>query len=292
MFAFVDSIFGSISGSDNVKVDILTEHKVLVKENADAQGTETKYLYGEQLVLPKENPTQSGKTFKGWFAYDESGKEIKEVKTGEEVTGNMTIIAKFESTSTGGGGYVPSTPTTSTLDATKANAEKSITAGAAANKYDDAEQAEINKIVEKAKADIKAAKTEAEVKAIEEAAQKEIEAILTTADKEEIKAVQGVTGDKFVAKSKLTKLNGKKAVRITWNVPKGMKLDGFHVYKSSKRYSGYGKKPYFTTTKTSYINNKELEDGQTYYYKVRGFKVIKGQTVYTGYSTKAIRTIK
>ena len=150
----------------------------------------------------------------------------------------------------------------------------------------------IDKIIEKAKADIKAAKTEAEVNVIEEAAKKEIGAILTTADKEEIKAVKAVDSSKFVARSKLITLNGKKVVKITWNEPKGMKLDGFQIYKSSKRYSGYGKKPYFTTTKTSYINNKGLKKDQTYYYKVRGFKVIKGQTIYTGYSTKAIRTYK
>ena len=192
----------------------------------------------------------------------------------------------------GGGGYVPSTPVTPSLDAIKANAEKAITGATAANKYDAEEQAEINKIIEKAKADLKAAKTEAEVKAIEEAAKKEIGAILTTADKEEIKAVKGIDSGKFVARSKLITLNGKKVVKITWNEPKGMKLDGFQIYKSSKRYSGYGKKPYFTTTKTSYINNKDLKKDQTYYYKVRGFKVIKDQTIYTGYSTKAIRTYK
>ena len=271
-----NTTIGNISGK-TVSIDVLSECNVTV-DGKDA----VSYAYGDTFTLDA-----AGTGYK-WIDKKDSDKEVAAGTV--TVTQDMELVKK--STSTGGGGYVPSTPTTSTLDATKANAEKSITAGAAANKYDDAEQAEINKIVEKAKADIKAAKTEAEVKAIEEAAQKEIETILTTADKEEIKAVQGVTGDKFVAKSKLTKLNGKKAVRITWNVPKGMKLDGFHVYKSSKRYSGYGKKPYFTTTKTSYINNKELEDGQTYYYKVRGFKVIKGQTVYTGYSTNAIRTIK
>ena len=268
---------GNIDTQDNVYIHVLSECNVTV-EGKDA----VSYAYGDTFNLDA-----AGTGYK-WIDKKDSDKEVAAGTV--TVTQDMELVKK--STSTGGGGYVPSNPTTPTLDTTKANAEKTITAAAAANKYDAEEQAEIDKIIEKAKADIKAAKTEAEVKAIEEAAQKEIEAILTTADKDEIKAVQGVTGDKFVARSKLTKLNGKKAVRITWNVPKGMKLDGFHVYKSSKRYSGYGKKPYFTTTKTSYINNKELKDGQTYYYKVRGFKVIKGQTVYTGYSTKAIRTIK
>ena len=111
-------------------------------------------------------------------------------------------------------------------------------------------------------------------------------------DEEVITAVQGA---KIKLTSKLTKLNGKKAIKVTWTVPKNIEdigLDGYEVYKSTKRYSGFGKTPYFkTTTKKNYINNKELKKGRTYYYKVRGYKVVGDQKIYTPWSTKAWRRI-
>ena len=111
-------------------------------------------------------------------------------------------------------------------------------------------------------------------------------------DEEVIAAVQGA---KIKLASKLTTLNGKKAVKVTWTVPSAveeLELDGYEVYKSTKRYSGFGKIPYFkTTTKKNYINNKELKKGRTYYYKVRGYKVVGDQKIYTPWSTKAWRRI-
>ena len=98
------------------------------------------------------------------------------------------------------------------------------------------------------------------------------------------------------SKSKLTKLNGKKAIKISWSVTDGdfalLDFDGFDVFRSTNRYSGYGNTPYFTTTKTTYKNNKDLEKGKTYYYKARAWRVVDGEKVYTGWSTKAWRTVK
>lgn len=177
----------------------------------------------------------------------------------------------------------------SPLTIAKSEANTAVSAAAAANKYDEAEQAEIAKIVEKAKADIAAAKTAEEVKAIQEAAIKEIEAVLTAEEKATIAKVEST---KFVARSQMSKLNGKKAVKITWTVPKDMEFDGYDIFRSTKRYKGYGTKPFFSTTKTSYLNNKGLKKGNTYYYKVRGYKMVNGEKVYTAWSLKAWRTIK
>lgn len=180
------------------------------------------------------------------------------------------------------------------LDKVKTETEKSLAEAARASKYDEAEQAEINRIIEASKAELKNAKTEAEIKAIEEAAKKEIEAVLTAEEKTEIAAVRSIGGSdgvKFIAKSKLTKLKGKKAIRVYWNVPGETKLDGYQVYRSMKKNKFAGK-AYFTTEKTSYTNTKELKKGKTYYYKVRGFKEINGERIYTGWSTKAYRTVK
>ena len=107
----------------------------------------------------------------------------------------------------------------------------------------------------------------------------------------EIAAISGVDKQVFKASSKKTTLNGKKAIKITWTLPAGISVDGFEVYRSTERYSGFGTVPYFTTTKSSYTNNKDLKAGKTYYYKVRGYKMINGEKIYTGWSTKAYRTI-
>ena len=84
-----------------------------------------------------------------------------------------------------------------------------------------------------------------------------------------------------------------KGIKITWEKSKGYKVDYYEIYRSTKRYSGYGKEPFFTTKSgeaTSYTNTKDLTKGTTYYYKVRGVRIIDGKKVYTEYSTKAWRT--
>ena len=98
--------------------------------------------------------------------------------------------------------------------------------------------------------------------------------------------------EKFKARSAMTTLNGKPAIKISWNVPEGVDYDGFEVFRSTKRFSGFGTKPFWTTTKTSYTNNKGLEEGKTYYYKVRAFKVVDGEKVYSDWSYKAWRTVE
>ncbi len=214
----------------------------------------------------------------------------------EDVTLVVTAYVNGQKVSGGEFAYTVKEPVSggspavvSPLTIAKSEANTAVSAAAAANKYDEAEQAEIAKIVEKAKADIAAAKTAEEVKAIQEAAIKEIEAVLTAEEKATIAKVEST---KFAARSKMSKLNGKKAVKVTWTVPEGVEFDGYDIFRSTKRYKGYGTKPFFSTTKTSYLNNKGLKKGNTYYYKVRGYKMVNGEKVYSQWSLKAWRTIK
>ena len=103
-----------------------------------------------------------------------------------------------------------------------------------------------------------------------------------------------LTDQQLTARSKLvTMKNGKKAVKITWYNENGelMDFDGVEIYRSTKRNSGYGKTPFFTTEKDAYYNTA-IKKGTTYYYRVRGYVVIDGQKYYTDYSLKAIRTVK
>ena len=226
----------------------------------------------------------------------------------EKVAGNAAVkvtdnpAAKYNitapSTGSGGGSYYPYTPSTPSKpaapnsDKTKTDSTTAINAAATANKYDAAEQAEVKKILDKANADIKNAKTEAEVKAIEEAAQAEIDKILTTEEKAIVAALDNVEKRDFATKSKvITRKGGKKVIRLTWTAPDGVDVDGYEIFRSTKKNSGFGKKPYFTTSNTSYTNTKNLKPGKIYYYKVRAFVVINGERVYTDYSLKANRKL-
>jgi len=118
----------------------------------------------------------------------------------------------------------------------------------------------------------------------------EEDAAAAIAKTEKIKA--GVEKTTIKLKSTLTR---KGNVKLTWTKSKGYKVDYYEVFRSIKKNSGYGKKPFYVTAggnKTTYTNTKQLKAGKTYYYKVRGVREIAGEKVYTRYSNKAWRTIK
>lgn len=71
-------------------------------------------------------------------------------------------------------------------------------------------------------------------------------------------------------------------VKISWEASE--KLDGFAVYRATSKSGKYTLKK--TTTGTEYTNTG-VSYNKTYYYKVRGYKVIDGKKVYTKYSSPA-----
>lgn len=106
------------------------------------------------------------------------------------------------------------------------------------------------------------------------------------------KIAKGVENTGISLRSQRTQ-DGK--VLLTWAKEKGYKVDYFEIYRSTKRSSGYSRKPFFRTPNgswTKYLNTKDVEAGSTYYYKIRGVRVIDGKEYYTEYSTKAWRTIR
>ena len=90
--------------------------------------------------------------------------------------------------------------------------------------------------------------------------------------------------------------SGKNAIRIRVSDKNGLNtefFDGIEIYRSTKKNTGYGKKPIFVTKSgKSYYYNTAIKSGTKYYYRVRGFVIIDGQKYYTDYSLKAIRTAK
>ncbi len=86
---------------------------------------------------------------------------------------------------------------------------------------------------------------------------------------------------------------GKGYIKVKWTT-KGVAAaaDGYQVYRSVKRNSGFGTKPYFTTKNKTYKNTKSLKKGKRYYYKVRAYVEIDGQKYYSDWSNKAYRIAK
>lgn len=103
--------------------------------------------------------------------------------------------------------------------------------------------------------------------------------------------IKTVKNAKISLKSKITTFKKKKAVRLNWKANTKMKFDGYQVYRSVKKNSKYGKKPFYITKKTQYYNTFKLKKGVRYYYKVRAYKVIDGKRYYTSYSNKTWRRV-
>jgi len=88
---------------------------------------------------------------------------------------------------------------------------------------------------------------------------------------------------------------GASKMRITWTCETEADLDYYVIHRSTKKSSGYGTKPYYTTKDASsfiYTNSADLVKGTTYYYKMRGVRLIDGEKVYTPWSNKTWKTIK
>ena len=99
-----------------------------------------------------------------------------------------------------------------------------------------------------------------------------------------------------VAHTKITlkKAASAKGIKLTWTKSKGYAVDGYQVFRSTKKNS-FGAKPYFITNngrKKTYLNTKGLKTGKKYYYKVRGVRKIAGKTVFTEWSNKVSATVK
>lgn len=137
------------------------------------------------------------------------------------------------------------------------------------------------------------------VKADLERAQKELAAEKQAGDVKTIKAElekvrkELAEANKIVVASRgmavqLTKLKlnriktSKKKASVSWK-SSGEKLDGYILYKSLKKTGGF--KIAGRTTAMKVAVKKGLKKGRKAYFKVRGYKVVDGKRVYTGFSS-------
>lgn len=95
-------------------------------------------------------------------------------------------------------------------------------------------------------------------------------------------------------KIELSSSTSKGKVQLSWKKDEDLQMDYYEIFRSTKKNSGYSAEPYDTTRfglKMKYTNSG-LKSGKTYYYKIRGAKIIDGQVYYTQWSNKAWRTVK
>ena len=225
------------------------------------------------------------------------------IKTGKGTqTAEAEVTLKFtvtrNSSSGGGGGYVPiqkpailageGFQTTLSADGTKL----SITA---ADGYEITDVL-LNGVSKGSVTQLSGLKTgdKVEIKAAKKAdptdPSKPTDPTNPSADKN-AKIIKGVEKTTVTLKSKLTK---NKKILLSWTKSRGYKVDRFQIYRSVKKNSGYGKKAFFATGNgevSTYLNTKNLRTGKTYYYKLRGVRIIDGQKYYTQWSNKAWRTV-
>lgn len=191
----------------------------------------------------------------------------------------------------------PSTPSIPSdyLALERVKAVKDVTEYVDPADYDDTEKDAIKTIISDAKTEIYRAGSRDEIVAAVAAAKEKLDGLQTAKQKEEVARLQRIKKGVAATKIKLSSNLVKKGIRLKWTKSKGFKMDYYEVFRSTKRYSGFGKKAFFTTkngSAKSYTNTKGLKKGRRYYYKVRGVRILDGEKYYTGYSNKAWRTTK
>ena len=161
--------------------------------------------------------------------------------------------------------------------------------------YDADGQQEIDEIVGAAKKSVYGASSKENIDQALAEAKAKLDQVLTIEEKEEAARLERIKEGVAETTIRAWSIGGKGQIKVRWKKSFGFKVDCFEVFRSAKKNSGYGKKPFFTTkegTKCYYINTRQLKKGTRYFYKIRGVRTIGGETYYTRWSNKAIRIAK
>lgn len=76
-------------------------------------------------------------------------------------------------------------------------------------------------------------------------------------------------------------------ITLTYSKSAGYNLDGYYIYKSTKKTTGF--KYIGKTANKKYLTTKSIKSGKTYYYKVKGYRTIDGEKVFT--KTRTVKVI-
>lgn len=82
--------------------------------------------------------------------------------------------------------------------------------------------------------------------------------------------------------AKVTSATSKKGIRVAWN--RNSRAEGYVIYRSTKKNSGFKKIAMISSNKKLYYYDKKAKVGKTYYYRVKTYKEQFDKTYYSAYS--------
>ncbi len=267
--------------------------------NGSAKADSEKAYEGKTVTLTT-TPNQ-GYKFKEWKIISPEGLVITNNRF-TMLAEAVEVEAIFEKSSvvtppSGGipGGIVlPPADASEEVTTAKGEAVKAIDEALSAQTFSGDEQKKADEIKKDFEAKLEKAETVEEVKKLREEALAAIDKLWSDEELSLKEKVEAVSKADLIAKTKVSSTKGgKRAIRISWNKIEGLDFDGYEIYRSTNK-TKFGKTPVKTSegTKTSYLNTKNLRKGKTYYYKLKAFKMINGEKVYTNFSTKTWKTPK
>ena len=275
----------------------LGEHSITTKNDGNGTLTSDKSsatLNDKVTLTATPNP---GYKFSKWETTP-AGLEINSENQFTMPDENVSVKAIFSKSSSGGGigGFAlpPVDAAAEELKNAKDNAIKAIEELLKAQTFSGEELKKADEIKKDFEAKLEKAETVEEVKKLREEALAAIDKLWSDEELSLKEKVEAVSKADLIAKTKVSSTkSGKRAIRVSWTKVEGMDFDGFEIFKSTSK-SKFSNSPVFTAkgNKSSYLNSKNLRKGKTYYYRVRAFKVINGEKVYTGWSTKTWKTPK
>ncbi|MED3564153.1 GH25 family lysozyme [Bacillus xiapuensis] len=72
------------------------------------------------------------------------------------------------------------------------------------------------------------------------------------------------------------------SIKLTWN--KGAEASGYEIFRATSYKGVYTKAVTLTSGSTISYTNTKLSKGKLYYFKIRAYRIINGQKIYSGYS--------
>ena len=272
-------------------------YRITVSDDGNGSGTANpaKAVEGQEIVLTSNANT--GYVFKEWQVISPVGLNITGNKFNmpDENVEVKAIFNKVNPETPPSGGIPGEVPDeTEKLKKAKETAANAVDELLNIQTFSGEELKKAEDIKKEFKEKLEKAKNVEEIKKLQEETLSKLDALWSDEELTLKAKVKAIGKAKLKIKSKLVKTKkGIKAVKINWKKIDGFDFDGYEIYKSTSK-TKFGNKPIVTTkgTKRSCLNKKNLKKGKIYYYKIKAFKVINGEKVYTGWSNRTWKKTK